>query len=98
MNKEELDPIGFGSELCKAYKLVSIPPMAVYVGKDQPTVYRDVTKEAFLFNQKVDLSGDTLFDFGVLNKSYLNKIGIDDINSLQKYMDEHLIYYNIEKI
>lgn len=98
MDKEELEPIKFESELSKGYKIVSTPPIAIYVEKDQPAVYRDVSKEAYIFNQEVDLSGDTIFDFGILNKDYLNKIGIGDINDFQKYIDEHSIHYRIEKI
>lgn len=97
MDKEELEPIKFESELSKGYRMVSTPPMAIYVEKDQPAVYRDVSKEAYIFNQEVDLSGYTIFDFGILNKDYLDKIGIDNINSLQKYMNEHSIHYLIEK-
>jgi|GEM_PF-6264893 len=98
MNKEQLEPIKFESGLSKGYRMVSTPPMAIYVEKDQPAVYRDVSKEAYIFNQEVDLSGDTIFDFGILNKDYLNKIGIDNINDLQKYIDEYSIHYRIEKI
>lgn len=98
MKEEELEHVRFDSELCKDYKMVSSPPMAIYVEKDQSTVYRDVSKEAHTFNQQVDLSGDTIFDFGILNKDYLNQIGIDNINDFQKYIDEHSIHYRIEKI
>lgn len=98
MYKNELEPIKFESELCKGYYIMSCEPIPVYVEKNQPTVSRYVTKESYLFGQYVNLSGNNLFDFGILNRDYLNKIGIYDINSLQQFMDEHLIHYIIKKI